>query len=125
MPGASAARETPMYDNEFRVDMREVLARRRRMQRQRRLRRTLFVAACLALLTVLFFFSPWGPGKNLFFGRESEGKELAGEAHPSDGGGSGEGIALPGDEGGGEGACAAGQGCVFHAAFVSADLEPE
>lgn len=90
-----------MYDNEFRVDMRKVLARRRRMLRRRRLRRTLFVVTCLALLTAFIVFSPWGLGKNLFFGRESEGDGAAGKAHPADGGSPGDGIALLGDKDGG------------------------
>ncbi|WP_287154354.1 divergent polysaccharide deacetylase family protein [Candidatus Solincola tengchongensis] len=68
-----------MEDREFRVDMRRVMARRRRMRRLRRLRWTCIAAGSLALLLVGFLFSPWGPCRSVFFGRDS-GEEAAGGA---------------------------------------------
>ncbi|NPV60914.1 MAG: divergent polysaccharide deacetylase family protein [Actinobacteria bacterium] len=92
-----------MEENEFHVDMREVYARRRRMRRRKRLKRTLVLGTCLAaLMAALIVFSPWGPGKNLFFGRESMGAERAGETRPAGGRSSGDIAPLPGDEDGGE-----------------------
>ncbi len=64
-----------MDGNECRVDMREVLARRRRALRRRRLRRTVIVASCAVLsLAAIFLFSPWGAWKSLFFAKESSGE---------------------------------------------------